>query len=375
MPVDELVRGPGGAEHAPPRAGRRGRGHHPLQRRDHHGLPEADPGADGGELGDPAAEPAHPALLAGLRRRRRGRRAAGRGAERGGGGGRGRRRAAHHRSGRGHGVVHRLDRGRPPDPGPGGADGEAGRPSSWAASRRRSTCPTPLHRVAAGAVAGRRHDGRSGVRRRDPDARARRAQGRGARSGGRRLRRHEGRSAQRSGRHHGPAHQRRPAGAVRALRRAGRGARRQGRLRRGAAGRSRAGLLLRADGARPARQRQPGGPGGDLRPGLGVIGYEDVDDAVRIANDSIYGLSGQVYGADVAAADGGGPADPERSGERQHLACSAPTHRAGATSRADSGGSAASRASAPSRRSSTSASANCRHETRERGRAMASCRT
>jgi acyl-CoA reductase-like NAD-dependent aldehyde dehydrogenase len=37
-------------------------------------------------------------------------------------------------------------------------------------------------------------------------------------------------------------------------------------------------------------------------PVLAVIGYRDLDDAVRIANDSIYGLSGQVYGADVAAA-------------------------------------------------------------------------
>jgi acyl-CoA reductase-like NAD-dependent aldehyde dehydrogenase len=37
-------------------------------------------------------------------------------------------------------------------------------------------------------------------------------------------------------------------------------------------------------------------------PVLSVIGYEDVDDAVRIANDSPYGLSAQVYGGDVAAA-------------------------------------------------------------------------
>jgi acyl-CoA reductase-like NAD-dependent aldehyde dehydrogenase len=37
-------------------------------------------------------------------------------------------------------------------------------------------------------------------------------------------------------------------------------------------------------------------------PVLGVIGYDDIDDAVRIANDSPYGLSGQVYGADVLAA-------------------------------------------------------------------------
>ena len=33
-----------------------------------------------------------------------------------------------------------------------------------------------------------------------------------------------------------------------------------------------------------------------------MIGYKDLDDAVRIANDSTYGLSGQVYGADVATA-------------------------------------------------------------------------
>jgi aldehyde dehydrogenase (NAD+) len=37
-------------------------------------------------------------------------------------------------------------------------------------------------------------------------------------------------------------------------------------------------------------------------PILGVIGYDDVDDAVRIANDTVYGLSAQVYGADTAAA-------------------------------------------------------------------------
>jgi aldehyde dehydrogenase (NAD+) len=37
-------------------------------------------------------------------------------------------------------------------------------------------------------------------------------------------------------------------------------------------------------------------------PVISIIGYRDLDDAVRIANDSAYGLSGQVYGADVAAA-------------------------------------------------------------------------
>jgi aldehyde dehydrogenase (NAD+) len=37
-------------------------------------------------------------------------------------------------------------------------------------------------------------------------------------------------------------------------------------------------------------------------PVLSVIGYRDIDDAVAIANDSDYGLSGQVYGKDTAAA-------------------------------------------------------------------------
>jgi aldehyde dehydrogenase (NAD+) len=37
-------------------------------------------------------------------------------------------------------------------------------------------------------------------------------------------------------------------------------------------------------------------------PVLAVLPYDDVDDAVRIANDSPYGLGGAVYGADVARA-------------------------------------------------------------------------
>ena len=52
------------------------------------------------------------------------------------------------------------------------------------------------------------------------------------------------------------------------------------------------------DNANPAAQEEIFGPV------LAVIGYRDIDDAVRIANDSIYGLSGQVYGADVATAVG-----------------------------------------------------------------------
>lgn len=52
------------------------------------------------------------------------------------------------------------------------------------------------------------------------------------------------------------------------------------------------------DNTNPAAQEEIFGPV------IAVLGYRDLDDAVAIANDSIYGLSGQVYGADVAAAVG-----------------------------------------------------------------------
>jgi acyl-CoA reductase-like NAD-dependent aldehyde dehydrogenase len=48
--------------------------------------------------------------------------------------------------------------------------------------------------------------------------------------------------------------------------------------------------------ANPAAQEEIFGPI------IGVLGYRDIEDAVAIANDSIYGLSGQVYGTDAAAA-------------------------------------------------------------------------
>jgi acyl-CoA reductase-like NAD-dependent aldehyde dehydrogenase len=50
------------------------------------------------------------------------------------------------------------------------------------------------------------------------------------------------------------------------------------------------------DNANPAAQEEIFGPV------IGVLSYDDLDDAVRIANDSVYGLSAQVYGNDVAAA-------------------------------------------------------------------------
>ncbi len=54
-------------------------------------------------------------------------------------------------------------------------------------------------------------------------------------------------------------------------------------------------VLSVPDNDNPAAQEEIFGPI------LTVIGYQDVDDAVRIANDSAYGLSGQVYSRDVAA--------------------------------------------------------------------------
>jgi aldehyde dehydrogenase (NAD+) len=50
------------------------------------------------------------------------------------------------------------------------------------------------------------------------------------------------------------------------------------------------------DNSNPAAQEEIFGPV------IGILGYEDLDDAVRIANDSPYGLAGQVYGAEIATA-------------------------------------------------------------------------
>lgn len=50
------------------------------------------------------------------------------------------------------------------------------------------------------------------------------------------------------------------------------------------------------DNSNPAAQEEIFGPV------IAVLGYRDIDHAVDIANDTIYGLSGQVYGADVTTA-------------------------------------------------------------------------
>ena len=179
-------------------------------------------------------------------------------AERGRRARRGRRRAAHHRPGRGHGVVHRLDRGRPADPRPGGTDREARRPGARRQVGADLPCPTRCTASPAGAAqvvamtAGQACV--AATRMLVPQDQ----QGRGARGGERRLRRHHGRPAHRPGRHDGSADHRRPARALRALRRAGRGERGKGRRRGREAGRSRPWVLLRTDRARPSRQRESG---------------------------------------------------------------------------------------------------------------------
>ena len=66
------------------------------------------------------------------------------------------------------------------------------------------------------------------------------------------------------------------------------------------------------DNANPAAQEEIFGPV------IGVLGYDDLDDAVRIANDSVYGLSAQVYGADVRRRDRGRPPSADRRGQREH---------------------------------------------------------
>ena len=61
-------------------------------------------------------------------------------------------------------------------------------------------------------------------------------------------------------------------------------------------------------------------------PVLVVIPYEDDDDAVRIANDSDYGLSGGVHSAIEERATGRRPAHPHRDRSASTAACgTAPT--------------------------------------------------
>ena len=52
-------------------------------------------------------------------------------------------------------------------------------------------------------------------------------------------------------------------------------------------------------------------------PVLCILGYDDLDQAVEIANDTEYGLAGYVSAADLEPGPRGGPPDPRRSGRHQ----------------------------------------------------------
>ena len=61
--------------------------------------------------------------------------------------------------------------------------------------------------------------------------------------------------------------------------------------------------LIDSDGSGPDYDQWDGYPAARdeiFGPVLSVIGYRDIDHAVQIANDSSYGLSGQVYSKDAA---------------------------------------------------------------------------
>ena len=172
-----------------------------------------------------------------------------------------------------------------------------------------------VERAPMGCATRVRRPLRAGVRRPDPHARPRGAQGRGAREGGGRRRHAEGRRPDRR-RHDGrSADLRRPARALRAVRRRGRRRRRHGGLpaARGPEGLDRGyyfepTVLDVPDNSNPAAQDEIFGPV------ICVIGYRDVDHAVEIANDSVYGLAGQVFGGNLAEAVERRRADPRRRG-------------------------------------------------------------
>ena len=76
-------------------------------------------------------------------------------------------------------------------------------------------------------------------------------------------------------------------------------------------------VLGRADGDRRARQPSRVAREEIFGPVLVVIPHDGDDDAVRIANDSPYGLSGSVDSGSTRAGAGGRPPDPHRHDRRQ----------------------------------------------------------
>jgi aldehyde dehydrogenase (NAD+) len=58
-------------------------------------------------------------------------------------------------------------------------------------------------------------------------------------------------------------------------------------------------LVLRADAADRRQELDVGGTRGGLRPVFRVLTYDDIDDAVAIANDSPYGLTAAMFTRDT----------------------------------------------------------------------------
>ena len=81
------------------------------------------------------------------------------------------------------------------------------------------------------------------------------------------------------------------------------------------------GILHRAHGDRASHQRRPVAREEIFGPVLTVIAHDGDDDAVRIANDSPYGLSGTVFSADPdrGAAAAGSDAGRHRQRQRRCL--------------------------------------------------------
>ena len=91
-------------------------------------------------------------------------------------------------------------------------------------------------------------------------------------------------------------------------------------------------------------------------PVLSIIPYDDEDDAVRIANDTVYGLAGGVWARRPRPGQEGGPPDPHRPGRGQRRRVQPRWRPSAATS---SRATAARPASSGSRSSSRSSRCSC----------------